>query len=205
MFPPRCPQPPCRNIEVSSVLQKGYGIPGGRSWPAEYSRGHHTPGLDERLQRGFRRLVDLDQKRQHIERDQPIVRMRRRCCFRCHPRPETSRASCLADRLRSMNCAGIFLAARRAAEPRAPTPRATCWHRRTLPKEQPDGSVRHDPADDVSRRHTRRTSGSRRSSASVYGWMFAGLGITAAGGLLRRAVPGAGRSRSRATRSRAGA
>ena len=39
MFPPRCIQPPCRNIDVSSVDQKGRGMSGARSRPAEYSRG----------------------------------------------------------------------------------------------------------------------------------------------------------------------
>src|SRR4026208_1801594 len=39
MFPPRCAQPPCRNIDVTSVDQKGSGMPGARSRPSEYSRG----------------------------------------------------------------------------------------------------------------------------------------------------------------------
>src|SRR5215203_4919667 len=39
MLPPRCPQPPCRNIEVSRVVQNGNGMCGGRSTPAAYSRG----------------------------------------------------------------------------------------------------------------------------------------------------------------------
>src|SRR5262245_4351300 len=39
MFPPRCAHPPWRNIDVKSVVQKGSGIAGGRSRPAEYSRG----------------------------------------------------------------------------------------------------------------------------------------------------------------------
>ena len=39
MFPPRCIQPPWRNIEVSSVDQNGTGIRGAMSRPTEYSRG----------------------------------------------------------------------------------------------------------------------------------------------------------------------
>ena len=39
MFPPRCIQPPCRNIDVISVDQKGSGMSGAMSWPVEYSRG----------------------------------------------------------------------------------------------------------------------------------------------------------------------
>src|SRR4029453_16958250 len=39
MFPPRCAQPPWRNIEVKSVDQKGSGMYGARSRPAAYSRG----------------------------------------------------------------------------------------------------------------------------------------------------------------------
>ena len=39
MFPSRCAHPPCRNIEVTSVDQKGSGMCGARSRPVEYSRG----------------------------------------------------------------------------------------------------------------------------------------------------------------------
>jgi hypothetical protein len=39
MFPPRCIHPPCRNIEVTRVDQKGSGMCGAMSCPVEYSRG----------------------------------------------------------------------------------------------------------------------------------------------------------------------
>src|SRR5258705_152777 len=35
MFPPRWAQPPCRNIEVNSVGQKGSGMSGAMSWTGE--------------------------------------------------------------------------------------------------------------------------------------------------------------------------
>ena len=70
MLPPRCIQPPCRNIEVRSVDQKGSGIGGGRSWPALYSRGTTPQAVMNDCSAPSEALAQLEEERQHVQRDQ---------------------------------------------------------------------------------------------------------------------------------------
>ena len=55
MLPPRCIQPPCRNIDVNSVVQNGSGIVGGEVGRRRVLARHDAPGLDEGLEGALRR------------------------------------------------------------------------------------------------------------------------------------------------------
>ena len=70
MLPPKCIQPPWRNIDVKSVIQNGSGMSGGRSCRAEYSCGTTPHAWMKLLSAAFAGLAELDEKCQDIRHDQ---------------------------------------------------------------------------------------------------------------------------------------
>ena len=62
---------------MKSVDQNGSGIVGGDILRGRVFLRHHAPRLDERLQRGLRRLRQLDEERHDVQRNETVGHQRR--------------------------------------------------------------------------------------------------------------------------------